>query len=107
MLLFILSCSDTKREKDEFYTAGFKTIQTVDKSRIYKPRTDSTDYLHYRPVDIDLWYPAEFSTKDSVLLFRNILGLLEKRANYYTGSNAGNGITQQIAKSLCEGFKFN
>ena len=30
---------------------------------------------------------------------------MEKRANYYTASNAGNGITQQIAKSLCEGFK--
>lgn len=104
-LLFLLSCTGTKNEKTEIYVAGFHTIQTFDKSRIYHPDTDTTDYLHYRPLDIDVWYPASASTKDTTLLFRNILGLLEKRANYYTASNAGNGLTQQVAQYLCDGLK--
>lgn len=103
-LLFLLSCSDTKKDKTGTYIAGFKTIQTVDKSRIYKPDTDTTDYLHYRPLDIDIWYPA-ISKQDSALLFRDFLGLLEKRANYYTASIVGNGLTQQVAQSFSEGFK--
>lgn len=104
-LLFLLSCSDRKKADTENYIAGFKTIQTKDTTRIYKPNTDTTDYLHFRPLDIDVWYPASASTKDTSILFRNILGLLEKRANYYTASNAGNGITQQLAQYFCDGFK--
>lgn len=105
VLLFLLSCSDAKNDESKSYEAGFKTIRVVDKTRIYKPETDSTDYLHFRPIDIDVWYPANISKKDTSLLFRDILGLLEKRANYYTASNAGNGITQQLAQYFCEGLK--
>ncbi|MFN8254932.1 MAG: dienelactone hydrolase family protein [Bacteroidales bacterium] len=104
-ILFLISCSDKKKADYETYIAGFKTIQTKDTTRIYKPNTDSTDYLHFRPLDIDVWYPASASTKDTSLLFRNILGLLEKRANYYTASNTGNGMTQQLAQYFCDGFK--
>jgi esterase/lipase len=103
-LLFLISCSQTP-QKVEWYKAGFKTIQAIDKSRIYKPNTDSTDYLHYKPLDIDIWYPATTSVSDSTVLFRDILGLFEKRANYYTASRAGDGLTQQVAQSLCDGFK--
>ncbi len=104
-LLFLLSCSDKKKSDTETYIAGFKTIQIKDTTRIYKPKTDTTDYLHFRPLDIDVWYPASASTKDTTILFRNILGLLEKRANYYTASNAGNGMTQQLAQYFCDGLK--
>ena len=104
LLLFLFSCSDTKKTRTESYIAGFKTIQTVDKSRIYKPNTDTTDYLHHRPLDIDIWYPA-ISDKNSPILFRDLLGLLEKRANYYTASNVGTGLTKQVAQSFSEGFK--
>jgi alpha/beta hydrolase fold len=104
-LLFLFGCSETKKETAKPYNAGFKTIHAFDKSRIYKPNSDTTDYLHYRPLDIDIWYPASPSATDAVLLFRNILGLLEKRANYYTASNEGNGMTQQLAKYFCDGLK--
>jgi hypothetical protein len=105
LILLLQSCTYTKKDNVESYEAGYKSIQTVDRSRIYKPGTDTTDYLHFRPVDIDIWYPAKISETDSVLLFRDILGLLEKRANYYTASDAWNGITSQIAQSFCEGFQ--
>src|SRR6185437_3948746 len=104
-LLFLLSCSDTKKTDTETYIAGFRTIQTKDTTRIYKPNTDTTDYLHFRPLDIDIWYPASASTKDTSILFRNILGLLEKRANYYTASNTGNGMARQLAQYFCDGLK--
>lgn len=104
-LLFLLSCSDKKKTDTETYIAGFKTIQTKDTTRIYKPNTNTTDYLHFRPLDIDVWFPANASPKDTSILFRNILGLLEKRANYYTASNAGNGMTQQLAQYFCDGLK--
>ena len=106
IFFFLLSCTQTKEEQlQETYEAGFKTIHIVDISRIYKPNTDTTDYLHYRPVDIDLWYPATVTKTDTAIIFRDILGLLEVRANYYTASNASNGFTQQIAQYFCEGFK--
>jgi hypothetical protein len=103
-LLFLLSCSQTKKETVISYEAGFKIIRSVDTSRIYKPGTGASNYLHFRPLDIDVWYPANPSSTDSALLFRDILGLLEKRANYYTASNAGNGVTRQIAQYLCSGL---
>lgn len=105
LLLILTGCTNTKRSENGPYTAGFKTIHTFDNSRIYKQGTDTTDYLHYRPLDIDIWYPSRVNEKDSALLFRDILGLLEKRANYYTASKEWNGVTNQIAQSFCVGFK--
>lgn len=96
-LLFLLSCSNKENVAPENYAAGFKIFQTKDTTRVYKPNTDPSDYLHYRPLDIDVWYPATVSPGDTSLYFRDILGLLENRANYYTASDFGNGITQQIA----------
>lgn len=87
------------------YRAGFKVVRIVDRSRIYKPGTDTSDYLHYRPIDIDIWYPANTSQKDTALIFKSFLDLFASRANYYTASNAGDGLTDQFAQSFCEGFK--
>jgi hypothetical protein len=105
ILLILSGCTNIKRPGNEPYTAGFKTIHTFDNSRIFKQGTDSADYLHYRPLDIDIWYPSRVNETDSALLFRDILGLLEKRANDYTASNQWNGVTKQIAQSFCAGFK--
>jgi hypothetical protein len=77
LILSFLSCTYIKNDTVESYDAGFKILQTVDKSRIYKPNTGTTDYLHYRLLDIDIWYPAKVSETDSVVLFRDILSLLE------------------------------
>ncbi|MBC7745005.1 MAG: dienelactone hydrolase family protein [Flavobacterium sp.] len=85
--------------------AGFKVIRTVDSSRIYKPNAAEKDYLRYRPLDIDLWYPAIKSDTNSIVLMRDLFGLFENRANYYTASNAGKGLSQQIAKYFCDYLK--
>jgi hypothetical protein len=105
VLLFLESCSGTTTRNPGSYKAGFKTIHTVDKSRIYKQNIDTADYLHYRPIDLDIWYPADSSTTDTTLLVHDLLGLLEQRANYYTASNAGDGLAAQLAQFFCDGFK--
>lgn len=105
LLPFLISCTDTTRKEPESYKAGFKTIHTVDKSRNYKPKTDTTDYLHFRPIDLDIWYPSNHAETDTLLLVRDLLGLLESRANYYSASNMGNGVTAQLAQFFCETFK--
>src|SRR6185436_20292693 len=104
-LLFLFSCANNPNEKPVNYQAGFKTIRTVDSSRIYKPGTDTSDYLHFRPLDLDIWYPVEASHTDSIILFKDFLGILEQRANYYTASTTATGLTRQLAQSCCEGFK--
>jgi len=105
--LFVIAIGCTGKEKTEkkTYSAGFRTIRTFDRSRIYKIGSDTSDYLHYRPLDIDIWYPAESGRSDTLLLFRNILSLLEKRAIFYTASEKWKGMTPQLAQSFCEGFK--
>ncbi|MDB5278694.1 MAG: hypothetical protein JWR61_3649 [Ferruginibacter sp.] len=104
-IVIFLSCSAQKKVETVLYKAGFKTIHWVDTSRIYRPNTDATNYLHYRPLDLDVWYPATAAATDSVLLFRNILGLFDERANYYTASDAGDGLSRQLAQLYCTGFK--
>ncbi len=84
---------------------GFRVIHAVDSSRVYKPNSPTNDYLHFRPLDIDLWYPALANDNDSILTFGDVFGLLESRANYYTASTAWAGITNKYAASFCEGFK--
>ncbi|MBS1502674.1 MAG: dienelactone hydrolase family protein, partial [Bacteroidetes bacterium] len=96
----------TMRNPDQpQFSAGFRTIRFVDKTRTYKPNTDTTDYLHYRPVDVDIWYPADTSAKDTALSFKYFLDLFGSRANYYTASKAGDSIPAQFAKAFCDGFK--
>lgn len=104
ILFMFVACRDTKNVANT-YAPGFRVIHTVDSSRVYKPNSLTNDYLHFRPLDIDLWYPAKASNKDSILTFGDVLGLLESRANCYTASTAGTGITSNYATSFCEGFK--
>lgn len=105
-LCLLLFCGCTMRMPTEpMHSAGFKTVKMVDRSRIYKPNTDTTDYLHYRPIDIDVWYPADTTAKDTTVNFKYFLDLFSSRANYYTASKAGDSLPAQFAKAFCEGFK--
>jgi len=105
LIVFCLAaCTNRQHKKTESVKPGFTTLHLVDSARKYKPGAGSADYLYYRPVDLDLWYPATINEKDTAIAFRQILGLLDQRANYYTASTAGVGLSQQIAKLFCDGF---
>jgi Dienelactone hydrolase family len=104
-IVLLLSCTHADKQPSIGYKAGFKTIHYIDKSRIYKPGTDTSNYLHFRPIDLDIWYPADEGASDSLLLVKNLFELFEQRANYYTASDAGKGMAAKIAQLFCDGFK--
>jgi len=104
-VLTFFGCNHITSTEPVTYQAGFKVVRMVDRTRIYKPNTDTTDYLHFRPIDIDVWYPANTAQTDSALNFKYFLDLFGRRANYYTASKAGDSLAAQFGKSFCDGFK--
>ena len=104
-LIAAITTTGCNQSRENHYQVGFSVSRTVDKSRVYKTNSEPNDYLHYRPLDIDVWYPAQAVSADSLLTFGDFLGLLEKRANYYTASTASTGYAGQIAGYLCAGIK--
>ncbi|RFS17376.1 S9 family peptidase [Emticicia sp. C21] len=109
-ILFILSislfsCNHSKSEEKQLYKVGFKTIHITDKTRKYKHGVDSSNALYYRPIDIDIWYPAKDSLSGSLIRFGDYLNLFEQRANFYTASTHADGLAMKFAKMLSEGFQ--
>ena len=90
--------------QDAEYKSGFKIISTYDSSRIYKPNAAITDKLHYRPVDIDLWYPADTFLSDTTASFLFFAHLLELRSNFYGDTKNYNGIGDELLQYICSGF---
>lgn len=78
------------------YTIGFKTFQLRDSTRVYKPNTELTDSLHYRPVDLDVWYPSN-DKNDAQLAFGDLFKLFEQRAVNYQDNTDYSGITNELA----------
>lgn len=79
------------------YYAGFKSFQLKDSTRIYKPNTELTDSLHYRPVDLDIWYPSN-EKKGKALKFGDLFGLFEQRAINYQDNEDYTGIINELAQ---------
>lgn len=79
------------------YHAGFKSLQLKDSTRIYKPNTKSTDSLHYRPVDLDIWYPSN-EKKGKALKFGDLFNLFEQRAENYQDNEDYSGISNELAQ---------
>ncbi len=101
----LFSCQELKSEEEKDYEVGFKTTRIYDKARRYLPGVDSTNSLYYRPLDIDIWYPAQESPNDSLIKFGEYFNLFEQRVNFYTASTIGNGMSGKFAGTLAEGFK--
>jgi len=85
------------------YKAGFKTLQLVDSSRIYKPNTSKTDKLHYRPLDLDIWYPTT-EKGGKRLLFEDLYKLHEERANKYQDEIDYTGFSDELILYLAASF---
>lgn len=100
VLFFILLCTSFfqafSQMKAVEYTAGFTTLTLVDSLRLYKPNTSQNDLLHYRPLDLDIWYPSQ-DQKGSPLVFGDLLRLFEQRANTYQDKKKYTGITEELA----------
>ncbi len=110
LLLLLASCgSDTtshqqSADKGAAYPVGHRVISFVDSSRTYRPNVDRSDRLHYRPIDVDLWYPAQPLSSDSTLRFGHFLQVLQDRANFYSAPQKFDSLPTTVAKSFCDGF---
>lgn len=102
MCAFSLNCYSQDKEA-KTYQASFKTIHLTDSSRIYKPGTPPTDSLHYRPLDLDVWYPSEKRSSER-FQFGDFLGLFEERANRYQDESDYTGLANEMAQSFAVGF---
>lgn len=109
LLLLMTGCgfdSSTRQPADEVaaYPVGHRVISFVDSSRTYRPNVDPSDQLHFRPIAIDLWYPAQPITADSTLRFGQFLHVLQDRATFYSAPQTFDGLPTTVAKSFCDGF---
>ncbi len=86
------------------YRAGFATVHLVDSSRTYKPGTTPTDRLHYRPLDLDIWYPATADPAETPMLFEDLFRLHEERANAYQDETDYSGYSDELILYLAAGF---
>jgi hypothetical protein len=79
------------------YDAGYKTIILKDPGRIYKPNTPITDSLHFRPLEIDVWYPAVAQKADvDPMKYVEFVKLLEERANRFQNDTVYHNLTSEL-----------
>lgn len=86
------------------YDAGYQNLMLTDSSRTYKPGTMSTDRLHYRPLEIDLWYPATLASPQPPMEYGQLLRLLQERSNRFQNDTVFTNITPDLVASLCAGL---
>lgn len=97
LLIIIISILGIIPVFAQSYHVGFKSLQLKDSTRIYKLNTVSTDSLHYRPVDLDIWYPSHHKKGDQ-LVFGDLFKLFEQRAINYQDNKDYAGITNELAQ---------
>lgn len=90
------------QEENLGYSAGYKTIHLLDSSRIYKPNTNESDRLRYRPLEIDVWYPSDNKTGKS-MLFGELFQVLEERSNKFQDETDYTGFTEELATLFAVG----
>ncbi|WP_234572449.1 alpha/beta hydrolase family protein [Rhodohalobacter sp. 614A] len=106
LVFFTFSLNGYGQELDApSYQAGFKIISLTDSSRIYKPNTSPTDRLHYRSLELDVWYPAQNENSSTgKMYFRDFLESFEDRANRFQDENDYTGMALNLAQSFAVGL---
>lgn len=102
VLIFLKSLTSPVHAQS--YQAGFKIISTYDSSRLYKPDSRLSNKLHFRPIEIDLWYPAEIVSSDTTASFSDPVHLFEKRSNFYDDTKRYDGLTDELLQYICAGL---
>jgi len=82
---------------------GYRIINLTDSSRRYAPNAHPGDPLYYRPVDIDIWYPAG-PTASKPLPFGWFLQLFQERANALQQDTVYRTVAAETAQFLCAGL---
>lgn len=102
--LLILWPLKSPAQQVAYPTIGFGAITTHDSSRLYKPNAPTSDPLHFRPIEMDLWYPAEANSTDTTAKFYDLVHLLEKRSASFGDTNEYKGLSDELIQYICAGF---
>ena len=108
LLISLLILSGTKafsqnmnKENDPtLYNVGYQNIITTDSSRTYKPAISKSDKFYYRPVEIDIWYPAINIENKSPVPYGEFLNLLEQRSNRFQNDTVYKSLTTDLVQYL-------
>lgn len=104
LLCFILSNTlAAQLSENNLWRAGFRTRHLTDSTRIYKPGSTVNNRLHYRPIDLDIWYPSD-SVNGEALLFEDLFRLHETRANAYQNETDYTGFSEELILYMAAGF---
>ncbi len=80
------------------HQAGYRELQYTDSTRRYRPAATSDQALYYRPVQVDVWYPATAAASHCVD-YRYFLSLFERRANdFQTETRYDSIATEMLSK---------
>ncbi len=85
--------------EDGTYKVGFRTIETYDSTRTYKP----DEGLRYRPLLIHLWYPTSSTSKDYMKYKEYIM--LETQRETFSNNNSEDYCNQMMRGYIDYGKK--
>ncbi len=98
VILFFVNEVKSQKNADSSYSSGFMSLQLIDSSRTYKPGSAQSDRLHYRPLELDIWYPSSKVLNGAKpLKFGDLFQLFEERANTYQEETDYSGMVEELA----------
>ena len=97
---FALGQSAGKYKVPGLFSIGYQNIILIDSCRLYKPGAGSTENFHFRPVEIDLWYPALIHKSNPVVRYGEFVNLLEQRSNRFQDDTLYKGLSAEIIQYL-------
>lgn len=97
VLIVLASCSHPTPRFD----VGYRSVFLSDSSRIFNAELAKNKLMHFRPIDIDVWYPTDsVNLPGETIEYGYFLGLLESRALKYLDNPAYKGFTAQMANDI-------
>jgi hypothetical protein len=82
------------------FKVGYMNLITVDSGRIYKQNTGIGTKLHFRPIEIDVWYPSIDEIPSSPIQYGYFLNLLQERSNRFQNDTVYNEMTTGLVDYL-------
>jgi len=83
------------------FMAGYQNLIVTDSSRIYKPGTSPNEKFHYRPIEVDVWYPATGPHSKSPMRYGEFLNLLEQRSNRFQDDTVYKNLSSDLVQYIC------
>ncbi len=111
VIILLFSCTELRAQNAngddglKNFKVGYQSIYAIDSSRIYKPGSTESNRLHYRPLEIDIWYPAIHTELKTPIQFGVFLKLLEQRSNRFQDDTVYKSLTSELVQYLSVNLK--